>query len=111
MYTTAIAYAAAVSCYIDIIFLLPICRNFVALLRYTSLNHVIPSEKDCTSHDARLVLFTGQGTWSILPNFRWPTLIPRPLAPTSWSFLLWRWSDFDFWYSPTSSSPAGSSTY
>lgn len=51
--TFAIARGAAVVLHIDVIFiLLPVCRNFISLLRKTSLNSVIPFDKNITFHKA-----------------------------------------------------------
>ncbi|KAH9987187.1 NADPH oxidase [Russula vinacea] len=39
--------------HVDVIFiLLPVCRNFISLLRRTPLNHIIPFDKNLTFHKA-----------------------------------------------------------
>ena len=49
----AIARTAALVLHIDAIFiLLPVCRNFVSLLRRTPLNDIIPFDKNITFHKA-----------------------------------------------------------
>ncbi|KAK1225668.1 hypothetical protein PQX77_011382 [Marasmius sp. AFHP31] len=54
-----IARTSAVLCHIDVIFiLLPICRNFISIMRRTPLGTVIPFDKNITFHKA-----TG---WSIV---------------------------------------------
>jgi hypothetical protein len=55
----AFARSAALVLYVDVIFiLLPVCRNFISLLRQTPLNDIIPFDKSVTFHKA-----TG---WSIV---------------------------------------------
>lgn len=50
---TAIARAAALVLHVDVIFiLLPVCRNFISLVRRTPLNHYIPFDKNITFHKA-----------------------------------------------------------
>jgi NADPH oxidase 2 len=49
----AIARAAALVLHVDVIFiLLPVCRNFISLLRRTPLNDIIPFDKNITFHKA-----------------------------------------------------------
>ncbi|KAI0296920.1 NADPH oxidase [Multifurca ochricompacta] len=51
--TFTIARAAALVLHIDVIFiLLPVCRNFISLLRRTPLNTIIPFDKNITFHKA-----------------------------------------------------------
>ncbi|EDR10316.1 NADPH oxidase B [Laccaria bicolor S238N-H82] len=51
--TFTIARTAALILHIDVIFiLLPVCRNFVSLLRRTPLNDIIPFDKNITLHKA-----------------------------------------------------------
>lgn len=58
-FSKAIARTAALVLHIDVIFiLLPVCRNFISLLRCTPLNDIIPFDKNITLHKA-----TG---WSIV---------------------------------------------
>ncbi|KAI3613221.1 nadph oxidase isoform 2 [Moniliophthora roreri] len=58
-FTYAIARTAALVLHVNVIFiLLPVCRNFVSLLRRTPLNNIIPFDKNVTFHKA-----TG---WSIV---------------------------------------------
>lgn len=57
--TFPIARTAALVLHVDVIFiLLPVCRNFVSILRRTALNDIIPFDKNITLHKA-----TG---WSIV---------------------------------------------
>jgi len=60
--TYPIARTAALVLHVDVIFiLLPVCRNFVSLLRRTPLNTVIPFDKNLTLHKATawsMVVFT-----------------------------------------------------
>lgn len=50
---TAIARSAALVLHTDVIFiLLPVCRNFISLLRRTPLNQFIPFDKNITFHKA-----------------------------------------------------------
>lgn len=54
-----IARASALLCHVDVIFiLLPVCRNFISIMRRTPLGTVIPFDKNITFHKA-----TG---WSIV---------------------------------------------
>jgi len=49
----AIARTAALVLHVDVIFiLLPVCRNFISLLRQTPLNNIIPFDKAITFHKA-----------------------------------------------------------
>ncbi|KAJ8519114.1 hypothetical protein ONZ45_g3935 [Pleurotus djamor] len=51
--TFTIARTAALVLHIDVIFiLLPVCRNFISLLRRTPLNDIIPFDKNITFHKA-----------------------------------------------------------
>jgi len=51
--TFTIARAAALVLHIDVIFiLLPVCRNFISMLRRTPLNQIIPFDKNITFHKA-----------------------------------------------------------
>jgi predicted ferric reductase len=51
--TYPIARAAALVLHVDVIFiLLPVCRNFISLLRRTPLNDIIPFDKNITFHKA-----------------------------------------------------------
>jgi len=51
--TFAIARTAALVLHVDVIFiLLPVCRNFISLLRRTPLNDFIPFDKNITFHKA-----------------------------------------------------------
>jgi NADPH oxidase 2 len=57
--TFPIARTAALVLHVDVIFiLLPVCRNFISILRRTPLNDVIPFDKSITFHK-----FTG---WAIV---------------------------------------------
>jgi len=62
LWTLALAGAAALVLYVNAIFiLLPVCRNFISLLRRTSLNAIIPFDKNITFHEATgwsIVFFT-----------------------------------------------------
>ncbi|KAF8323105.1 NADPH oxidase [Clavulina sp. PMI_390] len=61
--TFVIARSAALILHVDVIFiLLPICRNFISILRRTPLNDVIPFDKNITFHKAvawSIVIFSG----------------------------------------------------
>lgn len=51
--TFTIARAAAMVLHVDVIFiLLPVCRNFISMLRRTPLNDIIPFDKNITFHKA-----------------------------------------------------------
>ncbi|KAJ7148748.1 NADPH oxidase [Mycena crocata] len=51
--TFTIARAAALVLHVDVIFiLLPVCRNFISLVRRTPLGEVIPFDKNITFHKA-----------------------------------------------------------
>ncbi|TBU41089.1 NADPH oxidase [Dichomitus squalens] len=51
--TFPIARTAALMLHVDVAFiLLPVCRNFISMLRRTSLNQVIPFDKNITFHKA-----------------------------------------------------------
>jgi NADPH oxidase 2 len=51
--TFPIARTAALVLHVDVIFiLLPVCRNFISLLRRTPLNDIIPFDKNITFHKA-----------------------------------------------------------
>lgn len=51
--TFAIARGAALVLHVDVIFiLLPVCRNFISLLRRTPLNGIIPFDSNITLHKA-----------------------------------------------------------
>lgn len=60
--TYPIARTAALALHVDVAFiLLPVCRNFISLLRRTPLNHFIPFDKNITFHKAvawSIVFFT-----------------------------------------------------
>ncbi|KAJ8082261.1 hypothetical protein PM082_008109 [Marasmius tenuissimus] len=59
-----VARTSALLLHIDAVFiLLPVCRNFISLLRRTPLNNIIPFEKNITFHKA-----TGWSivTWSLV---------------------------------------------
>ncbi|ETW77417.1 putative NADPH oxidase [Heterobasidion irregulare TC 32-1] len=51
--TFTIARTAALVLHVDVIFiLLPVCRNFISILRRTPLNQIIPFDKNITFHKA-----------------------------------------------------------
>jgi len=51
--TYPIARSAALVLHVDVIFiLLPVCRNFISILRRTPLNDIIPFDKNITFHKA-----------------------------------------------------------
>ncbi|TFK31836.1 NADPH oxidase [Crucibulum laeve] len=51
--TFPIARTAALVLHVDVIFiLLPVCRNFISILRRTPLNDIIPFDKNITFHKA-----------------------------------------------------------
>jgi NADPH oxidase 2 len=51
MHVAAIARSAALVLHVDVaLILLPVCRNFISFLRRTSLNTIIPFDKNITFH-------------------------------------------------------------
>lgn len=59
LFRKVIARAAALVLHVDVIFiLLPVCRNFISLLRRTTLRDIIPFDKSVTFHKA--------AAWSIV---------------------------------------------
>jgi len=78
-----IARAAALILHIDVIFiLLPICRNFISLLRQTPLNDIIPFDKNITFHKSvawSIVVFTAIHVGAHMVNF---TLLAIAKAPS-----------------------------
>jgi NADPH oxidase len=59
IFIPAIARASAMVLHVDVIFiLLPVCRNFISLLRRTALSDIIPFDKSITFHKA--------AAWSII---------------------------------------------
>ncbi|KAF7986117.1 hypothetical protein HWV62_41557 [Athelia sp. TMB] len=71
--TYPIARCAALVLHVDVIFiLLPVCRNFVSLLRRTPLNDIIPFDKNITLHKATawsIVIGTGVHIAAHMVNF------------------------------------------
>ncbi|OCH90477.1 NADPH oxidase [Obba rivulosa] len=71
--TYPIARSAALVLHVDVAFiLLPVCRNFISILRRTPLNDVIPFDKNITFHKATawsMVLFTGIHIGAHMVNF------------------------------------------
>jgi len=71
--TYPIARAAALVLHVDIVFiLLPVCRNFISLLRRTPLNQIIPFDKNITFHKATawsIVVFTAIHVGAHMVNF------------------------------------------
>ena len=59
--------------HVDVIFiLLPVCRNFISLLRRTPLNDIIPFDKNITFHKATawsIVFFSALHTAAHMVNF------------------------------------------
>lgn len=70
----AIARSAALVLHTDVIFiLLPVCRNFISLLRRTPLNQFIPFDKNITFHKATawsIVVFTVIHIGAHMRNFQ-----------------------------------------
>lgn len=70
----AIARSAALVLHTDVIFiLLPVCRNFISLLRRTPLNQFIPFDKNITFHKATawsMVVFTVIHVGAHMRNFQ-----------------------------------------
>jgi predicted ferric reductase len=70
---TAIARTAALVLHVDVAFiLLPVCRNFISLLRRTPLNDIIPFDKNITFHKATawsIVFFTVVHILAHMVNF------------------------------------------
>jgi len=81
--TYVIARAAALILHIDVIFiLLPICRNFISLLRQTPLNDIIPFDKNITFHKSvawSIVVFTVIHISAHMVNF---TILAIAKAPS-----------------------------
>jgi len=71
--TYPIARSAALVLHVDVIFiLLPVCRNFISLLRRTPLNDIIPFDKNITFHKATawsIVFWTGIHIAAHMVNF------------------------------------------
>ncbi|GLB39986.1 putative NADPH oxidase [Lyophyllum shimeji] len=71
--TFPIARTAALVLHVDVIFiLLPVCRNFISLLRRTALNNIIPFDKNITFHKATawsIVFFTVVHILAHMVNF------------------------------------------
>lgn len=71
--TFVIARSAALVLHVDVIFiLLPICRNFISMLRRTPLNDVIPFDKNITFHKSvawSIVFFTAVHVGAHMVNF------------------------------------------
>ena len=69
----AIARTAALVLHVDVIFiLLPVCRNFISLLRRTPLNDFIPFDKNITFHKATawsIVFFSALHIAAHMVNF------------------------------------------
>ncbi|EAU83948.1 NADPH oxidase isoform 2 [Coprinopsis cinerea okayama7 len=71
--TFPIARTAALVLHVDVIFiLLPVCRNFISLLRRTPLNDIIPFDKNITFHKATawsIVIGSAVHTLAHMVNF------------------------------------------
>ncbi|KAH9947869.1 NADPH oxidase [Amylocystis lapponica] len=71
--TYPIARTAALVLHVDVAFiLLPVCRNFISLIRRTPLNHFIPFDKNITFHKATawsIVLFSAIHIGAHMVNF------------------------------------------
>ncbi|KAI0943022.1 hypothetical protein AcW1_002763 [Taiwanofungus camphoratus] len=71
--TYPIARTAALVLHVDVAFiLLPVCRNFISLLRRTPLNHYIPFDKNITFHKAvawSIVFFSAVHILAHMVNF------------------------------------------
>ncbi|CAH7689255.1 ferric reductase NAD binding domain-containing protein [Phakopsora pachyrhizi] len=71
--TYPVARSAALVLHIDVAFiLLPVCRNFITLMRRSALNHVIPFEKNITFHKFTgfaLAFFTAVHVAAHMVNF------------------------------------------
>ena len=69
----AIARTAALILHVDVIFiLLPVCRNFISLVRRTPLNSFIPFDKNITFHKATawsIVLWSAVHIGAHMVNF------------------------------------------
>jgi NADPH oxidase len=84
--TFPIARTAALVLHVDVIFiLLPVCRNFISLLRRTPLNDIIPFDKNITFHKATawsIVVFTAIHVIAHMRNFA----LVATLDPAATSF-------------------------
>jgi NADPH oxidase len=84
--TFSIARTAALVLHVDVIFiLLPVCRNFISLLRRTPLNDIIPFDKNITFHKATawsIVVFTAIHVIAHMRNFA----LVATLDPAATSF-------------------------
>lgn len=71
--TYVIARSAAMVLHVDVaLILLPVCRNFISILRRTPLNDVIPFDKNITFHKATawsMVVFTAIHVLAHMVNF------------------------------------------
>jgi predicted ferric reductase len=80
--TFPIARTAALVLHIDVIFiLLPVCRNFISMLRRTPLNDVIPFDKNITFHKATawsIVIGSAVHTIAHMVNFYRLALVAAP---------------------------------
>lgn len=93
--TFIIARAAALILHVDVIFiLLPICRNFISILRRTPLNDVIPFDKNITFHKSvawSIVFFSFVHIAAHMVNF---SILAKAKAPGAgagrliWEFIL-----------------------
>jgi len=96
--TYPIARAAALVLHVEVAFiLLPICRNFISLLRRTPLNSYIPFDKNITFHKAvawGIVLFTFIHIAAHMVNFgRLAFADPLATTPTK-RFVVWLEANF-----------------
>lgn len=88
----AIARSAALVLYVDVAFiLLPVCRNFISLLRRTPLNDIIPFDKALTFHKATawaIVAFTVVHILAHMVNFYRFAMADASATTTSQRFLV-----------------------
>jgi len=96
--TYSIARTAALVLYIDVIFiLLPVCRNFISLLRQTPLNSVVPFDENITFHKATawsIVAFTVIHVVAHMVNFYRLALLDLKAQTTGERFLIFLSTNF-----------------
>ncbi|KAF8452547.1 NADPH oxidase B [Boletus edulis BED1] len=96
--TYAIARAAALMLHCDVIFiLLPVCRNFISLLRRTPLNQFIPFDKNIAFHKATawsIVVFTVIHIGAHMRNFQELALLDPDAKTTGQRIIVFLQANF-----------------
>ncbi|EIW79665.1 NADPH oxidase B [Coniophora puteana RWD-64-598 SS2] len=96
--TYPIARGAALVLHTDVIFiLLPVCRNFISLMRRTPLNHFIPFDKNITFHKATawsMVVFTVIHIAAHMVNFYKLALADPNATTPAKRFVVWLEANF-----------------